>query len=282
MMLTFEQYLLRSVTEYPSLYASPSFEITKFMVSDYVFNCIGTNSSATIISETYTGPLVIPQHYIDGTELFYVYDPAKANLHPKHNWITNQHEAELGVMTYDELMKIPGMDDRYYWSTGNNERKHPLCKESYGPYPNFNKRYSLVWRPLVYTPMTWDSEKEEMHYGESIKVNFADLSHDWRDAAIEFYEKCLAYFKSDRCSGYTQGFNDDDANEKAQQIVDMISALSRYGDIKTAETQEIITQQYKLKFDGDVESFLRARWAKERQRIIVFIEETIEHIKAMP
>lgn len=280
-MLTFEQYLVKSVVDYPSLYASPSFEITKFMVSDYVFNCIGTNVSSTIIEGICSDTEVIPQHYIDGTELFYVYDPAKAKMHPKYNWIMNQHECELNVMTLDELMKIPGMDDRYYFSTGNNERTHPLCKESDGPYPNFNKRYSLVWRPVTYTPMTWDAEKEEMIYGEAIKVNFTDLSYDWRVAAIEFYEKCLEYFKSDRCSGYTHGFNEDDSNDKAQQIVSMIEALSRYGDIKTAETQEIITQQYKLKFDGDVEAFLRLRWAKERQRIIDFIEETIAYVKDM-
>lgn len=281
-MLTFEQYLVKSVTEYPSLWASSSFKLTKFLVSDYVFNCIGTGAESCIIAGACPDSLTVPEQYVNGTELFYVYDPATAKLHPKYNWIINQTECEIGVMPLEEVLKIPGIDDRYYYSTGNHERKHPLCKESGGPYPNFTKAYSIVWRPLTHTTRSWDSEKEEMIYGETTTINFADLPLDWRDAALEFYEQCLEYFESDRCSGYTHGFNEHDVGERARRIEDMANVLSGYGDIKSAETQKTITREYHVEFDGNVVAFLQARWVKERQRIISFIKETIEHIRALP
>ena len=44
-MITFNECLINSVVTYPSLYSSKSFEITKFLVMDHVFNSIGSCSN---------------------------------------------------------------------------------------------------------------------------------------------------------------------------------------------------------------------------------------------
>ena len=114
-MITFNEYLISSVVEYPSLYSSKSYEITKFLVMDHAFNTIGSGVNEAILCMTPPKEQSIPEKYINGTELFYVYNPAITKFRPGTKIVMNDHEANMGELTYDELMQSP---------RGKTERPH--------------------------------------------------------------------------------------------------------------------------------------------------------------
>lgn len=294
-MITFNEYLISSVVEYPSLYSSKSYEITKFLVMDHAFNTIGTGVGEAILLMTPPNHQSIPEKYINGTELFYVYNPAITVFRPGTRIVENDHQAHMGELTYDELMQIPGMTEDYYFSTLNTSREHPLYMDpskqtgrwqfvNNGPYPNFQKRYSLVWNELTAYDTFWNETTEELERNFKQRIAFFDLPDDWRDAAIEYYTQCKQYFQDDYLSSwYHSAFPEYDENAAKFRINDMTDYLSRTYGPDFATNQEVIdniTKGYGVKFTGSVEQLLKDRWKRTRGETIRFINQTLEHLTA--
>ena len=124
--------------------------------------------------------------------------------------------------------------------------------EASSVYPNFKKNYSLVWQmPIKHFPS------------------------DWLEAAVWFYETCRTYFENGACgymSAYPSPYNRDE---------DLIANMEkqRTEGMSDVDFFAAVSAKWGAAFDGDVVAFQTARWNTERERIIAFIDETIECIQ---
>lgn len=124
------------------------------------------------------------------------------------------------------------------WRKYDNIRKY-----SFNPYPNFQKEYSLIYNCSDYLK----------------------LDKSWILVAIEYYQNCLIRFQEDQKDYHSRWPSENPEKTKKD-------FLSHFGN----KTNEQISKDYEFPFDGDLDKFLTGRWQKEKARIIIFIEETIQ------
>lgn len=128
------------------------------------------------------------------------------------------------------------------------------------PYPNFKEEYSIVW------------DKE---------FTFSDLGSEWIKEAIWYYQKSLKYFEdSERYKSYQYAFPKYDSYHKRDVTDNTLRDFQRMIAGKYASYEEL-SEAYGVEgYNGDDYDFLCRRWNQERDRIIEFINETIEMLKS--
>lgn len=120
------------------------------------------------------------------------------------------------------------------------------------PYPNFQTRYSLVGD----CPMK-------------------DIPTDWLEEMIWFYNECINFFNGPNVSAYSHAYPCTSTIGSSLESWTESLAKRRKEGQTDAEHYAAITKDYECEFNGDVEEFVKRRWATELARIMSFINDTI-------
>lgn len=257
--MTAEQAFNRSMNVYPSLYSSPSVELSKFKYFDHVFNTIGNGTRSleefvdrhTINKEDEDVITEYPEKYISEQPLFMVYK--EFTMIGNHKSPKNGSDID-GLYTESEVAEMP---DTYSTLQINKKYKWDEDKE-FSPYPNFRKDYSMVWN-----------------------IGVTTLDDSWTNAAIWYYEKAKKFFNSEHVSNYHGAYPKTEKNI-SRIVADYEKAFERY---KTEEMTELefhktISDAYELEYNGNIQDFIQRRWNKELSRILNFIDETLVKLKS--
>ena len=117
------------------------------------------------------------------------------------------------------------------------------------PYPNFQKKYSVVWTS-----------------------NFKEFGPEWCDAAIWFYDVvCREYF-DDGAYDYYEKY--PCANNRETQ--DRIRAMNQ---IALRVSKEELLREFSLDYNGDMHEALCNKWNNQLQNIYKFIDNTVDMLK---
>lgn len=243
-LLTLDEYVIRSVINYPTLYLKYTYDDSKYRVLDHVFNTIGSGS--------------------DDFKRMIVGKPT--DFSEIENWFG---ETKIYEIEKDGIRSIT--------TENTNDEGYEIqkYKESYlVPYPNFNKRYSIVHTSA-----------------------FNDMDQSWKQGALEFYYYCKDFFQDkERRKAYNYCFEIDNYNPDSANGTNFLLTennisnhmKSLVSDIKTRfEKMSVaqISKDYEVEFvgdktkDEDIMKFLEKRWFKEKERIEKFIDETISMIE---
>ena len=248
-LMTADEAFNVAMNTYPSLYTAATLELAKLKFFDNVFNTIG-NGTSTIEEFTEHYALTpekaglihdFPHKYIGTTPLYYAYtetDQVGSSKMPKYG-------SDLpGLYTLDEMMVMP--QAAYALLSNRDEVKgQSHCV----PYPNFKKRYSLVWN-----------------------VDMGSIDPSWCKAALSFYRFAKTFFESDDAHAYADAVPKD----PTRRIADYEEAFARCRKPGMSEEayRAAISEAYELEYTGDTEDFIRRRWAVEKTRVLDFLEET--------
>lgn len=251
--LTPDEFIIRAVNAYPSLYGSPTYEEAKFRIFDHIFNTIGNG----VRKHDFVGTPVTERETDDAQKWFCcseaAYGYSKTRQLDDCNIQMPDSESLECVVPVDEMKDHPNI---VYWVEFDTSYKRI-------PYPNFKKTYSLVWK------------------SDPVKLDV--LGPKWIEGAIWFYSKCLEYFNdTEACSHYSVAFpkaTEDETENTVEQYKKFLCDVQKY------PTNEDISKAYECEFigdrndDADVAAFISRRWDKEHAEILAFIEETLGHLK---
>lgn len=249
--MTPDEYVVFSVNRYPSLYASPSYESTKLKVLDSVFNGLGENLIGEGMQQEDRA------EYFRNAEKWFSCSKIAFGYTKVREIGSGDRKITIGVgdcitVTPAEVEYTPAIA---HWSFAK-------CEDFKTPHPHFKEEYSPVW----------------CEYGK-----FVEYGGAWIEAAIYYYEWCLRYFQDpDRYSSYHYAFprNSEEGTLKTIRGYQENLSLERY------PTNEDISIAYQCQFVGDrantedVAAFASKRWDIERERIITFIEKTLDHLSS--
>jgi hypothetical protein len=124
------------------------------------------------------------------------------------------------------------------------------------PYPNFQENYSLLY-----------------------EMDIKDIPTDWLETALWFYQESEQYFlegASNYSYAYPSSARSTDADEKSYSVA--INGYRKEG-MTDAEWHAAVSKAYECEFTGDLSDFRTRRWAKEKDRILVFITKTVNMLK---
>jgi hypothetical protein len=235
-----EQFILKSLGMYPTLYKDSSYDGVKFRVLDHCLNTIG-NGQDLIDFEFQEYDFESAKKYITDEKLWYGYREenidrktlpnGKTICFPKSTGnsivcLTSEKELHLEIAEWCENRKYP----------------HKL-------YPNFEKKYSTVWEPF-----------------------FKELGKEWVEEAIWFYKLAQNYFNTDP-STYHYAFPQNDLHNRNNTVEKQIKSFENH--IKDYKSYAEISKAYELEYTGDSYDFLSRRWQVELKRIQDFIQETL-------
>jgi hypothetical protein len=248
-------------SSYYSLYKD--FDNAKLAVLDHIFNTIGNgihdhqdfinyisldkiihNLNETIKlydKKFFTGQDSVLCVFDDGTEEIRKTMPSKDEKcfvmsAPNAKWFYSICE--------DDLHKYP---NAIRWK--QNKRSH-----SNTPYPNFQKKYSIVYE------IDFDS--------------LGDLKEIWINEIIFFYQSCIDFLNSSQSNTHSNAYPSNDPNQDKSRIKDIKRFTEKYED------NEAISKAYEHEFNGDYEEFLISRWEAQKTKWINFSLETIEFLKS--
>ena len=258
--MTLDEYLIKKVNQYPILFISPSLDDAKLRLCDQIFNVIGSglDEKRDFIKEIKKSkdfrPQEIPEKYINNEPIFSAYKEKKSyGIGRSGEEIVSpvfesKYDGFFSKSEIDELMKNGTIT--FFME---DEKEH---KKSF--YPNFQKEYSIVW-----------------------KVNFSEIGlHSYAEGAKWFYEKAKEFFLSDESNNFHYAFPKD--KEKREiRVKEMSNWLKKYDNIENQEERfKKISEAYETEFDGDIEKFQEKRWEKEKNRILAFLDETLEKLNS--
>lgn len=249
-LMTADEAFNVAINTYPSLYTAATLELAQFKFFDQVFNVIG-NGTSTIeeFAEHYALPPEnadltqgFPEKYIGTTPLYYVY----TEVVEEHGWRSPKYGTDLaGLYTEDEIKAMP-----HVLHSVLSNRDEVKGQSRFVPYPNFKKRYSLVWN-----------------------VDMGSIDPSWSEAALRFYGFAKTFFESDDAHAYSDAVPKD----PSRRVADYEEAFARCRKPGMSEGayRAAISEAYELEYTGDTEDFICRRWAIEKARILDFLEETI-------
>lgn len=263
--MTAQEAFNRAVQQYPTLYAGASFEQARCKVFDQIFNVIGNgyrnqkefDAGFRVPPDVRAQYRTAPTKYIDGQPLYVGYTRATplfsediaARLPGKNNPLRGDIDSMLeGAYTEEEKHFFPEVQ---LW--------RPLRMVSdWVPYPNFQTEYSLLY-----------------------KIDLAKLDESWLAQGIDFYRSAQAFFIGPNSHLY-HGAWPEDGRQQERLVADFKTAFSKYVDKSPnpEEQNRLISEAYEFPYTGDVATFIQARWAKEKARILNFISDTIERLEA--
>lgn len=242
-----DDYIIRMVNTFPSIFASPTYKESKLRIMDHMFNTIGNGVSMKELSG----------------------EPATVEEQQQANRWFNCTKAAYGYKSDP----TPG---KWRYETGDPDVVVPVGEKNQHPeinhwvdfdtytaphviYPNFTKQYSLVW--------------------DSRKFTFCHLGAHWGQAAIDFYTECRNLLISGEDCHFDRTFPSSDPAADDELVHEYLTSLL---DTEKYPTNEIISTTYNCLFDGDrtdyqdVYKFLARRWEQRRANYIKFVDETIE------
>lgn len=239
-----------AMMDFPSLYTGKSKEESLLKFYDQVFNVIGNGygdqesfENKFKVRHGLTVQPVNPKYH-DSGNLFCISDK-------NFNVIGN-------CLTIEEIVgKITKMDGVDVYSVS------PVNDRDFTPYPNFQKRYSLLFVEGV-----------------------ADLfDSTWLDAMDFYYRKCLEFFASERIREYHYHHPaDSDTKQWGRLIKDYEKSFERYyKDYKndTEAAHKAISKEYELMFDGDIKGFIKRRSEKRVSEAVSFIHDALNEIATL-
>lgn len=254
--LTPEEFIIREVNKFPALYASDSYDETKFRIFDHVFNVIGNG----LFTESFIGEPVTQDEIQQAQKWF----------NCKRAGYGYKDVIEVPYRGKTRIVPDPDKNEQYIVAPIEEFNNHPeinlwiefACDEAKVPYPNFDKKYSLVW--------------------DDNMLDSCDKS--WIKAAGWFYSKCHDFFLDDsRVSQYYYAFPTGNLNQDKKRIESFKKNMS----FEKCPTNDDISKAYGCEFigdrnnDDDVSNFIAKRWQQELQEILNFIGETISKLNAM-
>ena len=239
-----EQYILRAVSRYPTLFAGYDYDDTKFRVLDQLLNVNGNGirNDKELLEhlEYHEFDEVDAARYTTGEPVYYGY-----------------YEV---IMIGDTMLPAPGGESISVLESDRDQ--HPdvklwreVTRYKRDPYPNFKKDYSIVWRS-----------------------DFKALGPEWCKAAIWFYTKCRGYFLGD-CRGYHYSFPKYDTYLD-RDVTDRTLKDFQERIAGKYESYEALSEAYGVEgYNGDDYDFLSRRWQREKNRILTYINETIKYLE---
>ena len=235
-----EQFILKSLGMYPTLYSDSTYDLVRKRVLDHCLNTIGNGLDIeSFIYEDYD--FESARKYITDEKLWYGY--RKEDIDRKTS--PNGKTYCFPKSTSNSIVRLTSEKELHpeivEWIE-NRKYQHDL-------YPNFDKKYSTVWKPF-----------------------FQELGQDWIKEAIWFYELTQNYFNTDP-SSYHHAFPKNDIENRNNTVEKQIKSFENH--IRKYESHEEISKAYELEYTGDSYDFLCRRWAIELQRIKDFIDETL-------
>lgn len=271
-------YIDTTLIAYPSLYASPSFDLSKFQILDQTFNVIGNGIDSIQYfkrsnTDTINVELVKLLTSINDTDnqLMQGYEKYETVMFPKNNSIVifDRGIGHRTIVPISYTHKYPNITK---WDEIDFDLTSRYSEEAnqyfYVPYPNFGKTYSLVWRGFV-------SEQNE-------ETPFKALGNEWIDAAIWYYEECLKFFNNEHLRYYyrqTAHLTLEKSNLESWQKV-----LFKY-DFDNPDSCNAFLTGYGVSFIGDKHNFedvanlLESMWNRKLKIILEFIDETLNVLK---
>ncbi len=183
-----EKFYSNKIYQYPTLYLFESFDRIRLATLDQLLNVLGNGIKTNrdfcdefkqkskihyndLISE-YTF-IRTPYHIIQDNKLknlYSVFDSYEKYFPEEELWVKNSELDSYLSQTYLFHELVPP------------QQKYVVLKKNdykFSPYPNFQKKYSILWRV------------------DDIKLNKCQI-----DDFIWFYNKCLEYFNSENVVNY--------------------------------------------------------------------------------
>lgn len=240
-LMTPHEYLMRCLSKYPILYSRPTLDGVRLCVFGQLFNVIGNGVRCNEeLVDFLSAPVVVDSdamRFVTAEPLFCGYmkvdhrfgmempdfDGCVDGLFFEHEKI-NHPEVVHWVQSNDDM-------DSYQWQ----------------PYPNFSKRYSLVY-----------------------KTDFHELSVEWHEAALWFYRQCKVFFEAT-----TEPYHS--ARVTQEQIDQSVEDYRRWIGNKTHQQ---VSTDYNYPFDVDVRKMAIDLWEADFKQITKFIDETIAKLEA--
>jgi len=190
----------------------------------------------------------------------------KMNSHPTNYAVDNYQMARLrcfdfvfntignGIIEMSDFVAAISHHDKE--SCEPYQGKYIPATRAWVPYPNFKIMHSLVWIPCL----------------------AENLDKSWVEAAIFFYQECQKFFDGANVHLYHYACPlDSDSEEWARRIANIKKSFVKHlgTDNPVTESHSKVVELYGVEYDGDVEAFLRRRWAKELARIRDYLHGTL-------
>ena len=234
------QFILKSLGMYPTLYSDSSYDLVRERVLDHIFNTIGNGQEVSDF-EFQDYDFESARKYITDETLWYGY---------------HEEDIERKILPNGKQYYFPKSSSNSIVCLTAEKESHPEIvkwienrKYQHTFYPNFDKKYSTVWKPF-----------------------FQELGQEWINEAIWFYELAQNYFNTDP-STYHYAFPKNDIENRNNTVEKQIKEFEHF--IKDYNSYEEVSKAYELEYNGDTYDFLSRRWAKELNRIQTFIIETL-------
>lgn len=225
--------------EYPLLFSKTTYLGCFLVVFDHFFNVIGNS-------------------FYNEDEFFEVLQQPTTNLIDARRYLRDTGEG-LYIRKYDMDDPRRFAEAEYFLESDiiHNIDEYVLISEddnhtdTFSPYPNFKKEYSVVWTP-------W--------FEKAVKKD-----NRWAEYAIKYYELMLDFFNSDRQCLYSNAYPKEILFKTQIHFDDFNKKLKSYRSYKEIENN------YGIPFNGWVNDFCLEYWKKEKSRILEFIDNTIQH-----
>lgn len=257
--MTVEQAFNRAMNESPILWVSPSLDVARMKYYDHVFNVAGNGypdlevfiQRHTITNENKHLIDAFPDKYLGQDDLYQVMLK------------TGEHEFEINGVEYNIKCNRMGqyLPELYLYDEVKHLKKISYIAPAYEikndsalkPYPNFDKKYSMVW-----------------------KMDMSQLDISWTYAAKEYYEEMKRFFNGPDLSSYSEICPDNEKQFK-ETLIEFSDQLQNYykDGMSQKEYFSAVSQAYERPYTGDTEAFLKAQWYDELTRIKEYLDETL-------
>lgn len=168
---TVKQYVHHNVANYHILFASSSYDVSKFSVFDQLLNVIGNGirSNENLIEH-------LNIEIVDATRFFK--EPVTTGYYKLIDYGSGYFHADISGESVTCFIS-----EKNQYPEVKRWVDYELKEEFKMPYPNFTKEYSLVWRC----------------------PEFLNLDSEWKESAIWFYKKAREII-SNREKEYSYAF----------------------------------------------------------------------------
>lgn len=247
-LLTAPQYVARSIATYPTLYLADTYDASKFLVLSQLFQTQGNGvrdwkEFRENCSGDANAPSEPPPHFFDGTILYKGFE----------NTIM---VSSVIFPDYDsKKVYLVGAEDKDQYPNVVLWEEQPR-RDHTPPYPHFKMEHSLIHTILP-------------------KLSKVDIS--WIEAATWIYTECKSYFNGD-CSDFYSAYPKETEQETLLALNQFLEQVANQKkDNQTLDQHhQHISNSYGHPYDGNPDTFLSGRWIVERQRILTFIDDTLD------
>lgn len=239
--ISIEQAYFEAMNTYPTLYCGKNKKESILKFYDHIFNCIGNgyNTKELFFNhfsfENNLHYSVFDEKYINSEDLFVVFDKEQGIL---DDYFTSKEIDSLNKNLFEYM---------------------PLEQSDFVPYPNFQKKYSTLFRKEI-QPL---------------------LNESWLTAMKFFYKECKEFFNSERIHDYHYYFPRAEDNNKWKKIInDYSKSFKKYedGSKNNEEVYDKISKAYELQYNGDIKQFIINRGNLNKKENLNFIEEAFSEI----